>query len=347
MVLPNRNRKVVLAQRPRGMPVEDDFRIVDDPVPEAGPGELIVRAHYLSADPFQRMRLDAGSGYGKTLEIGDVIKGRMVGEVVHSNHPDYSVGEFVEGMLGWQTYAISDGSTERAEYAPGITKVDPSIAPISTSLGILGFPGVTAYFALLEICDPRQGETVVVSGAGGAVGSLAGQLAKIRGCYVVGVAGTDRKLDHVTSELGFDAGINYRTTPDLLADLRRLCPNRINVHFDNVGGDIAHAILHHLARNARIVLVGNISQNNLPETPLRPDATGLLMTARAMTKGFIVYDYENRADEARKAIAGWLAEGKINYRETVAEGIDQAPSAFISMLQGGNIGKQLIRLDDI
>jgi len=347
MAFPNRNRKVVLARRPNGMPVEDDFRLVDDPVPEAGPGELLVRAHYLSADPFQRMRLDAGSGYGKTLDIGDVVKGRMVGEVVQSNHPKYETGDFVEGMLGWQTYAVSDGSIERAEYAPGITKVDPDIAPISAYLGILGFPGVTAYFALLEVCDPQPGETVVVTGAGGAVGSLAGQLAKIRGCRVIGIAGSDEKLDHVTGELGFDGGINYRSSPDLLADLRRLCPDRVNVHFDNVGGDIAHTILHHLARDARIVLVGNISQNNLPETPLRPDVTGLLMTARAMTKGFIVYDYEDRADEARKAIAGWLAEGKIRYRETIADGIDQAPAAFISMLQGGNIGKQLIRLDDI
>ena len=347
MTLPNRNRKVVLARRPNGMPVEEDFRLVDDPVPEAGPGELLVRAHYLSADPFQRMRLDAGSSYGKTLDIGDVIKGRMVGEVVQSNHADYRVGEFVEGMLGWQTYAISDGSTARAEYAPGITKADPSIAPISTYLGILGFPGVTAYFAMLEVCDPQPGETVVVTGAGGAVGSLAGQLAKIRDCRVVGVAGSDEKLDHVTGELGFDSGINYRTTSDVLADLQRLCPDRINVHFDNVGGDIAYAILQHLARDARIVLVGNISQNNLPEKQMRPDVTGFLMAARAMTKGFIVYDYENRADEARKAIAGWLAEGKIHYRETIADGIDRAPAAFISMLQGGNIGKQLIRLDDI
>jgi NADPH:quinone reductase len=347
MALPNRNRKVVLARRPAGMPVESDFRLVDDPVPEPGPGELLVRAHYLSADPFQRMRLDAGSGYGKTLEIGDVIKGRLVGEIVQSNHPDYRAGEFVEGMLGWQTYAISDGSTARAEYAPGITKVDPQIAPISTYLGILGFPGVTAYFAMLEVCDPKPGEAVVVSGAGGAVGSLAGQLAKIRGCRVVGIAGSDTKLSHIIDDLGFDAGINYRTTPDLMADLRRTCPDRIDVHFDNVGGDIAHTILHHLARDARIVLVGNISQNNLAAKPLRPDATGFLMTARAMTKGFIVYDYEHRADEARRAIAGWLADGKIRYRETVSDGIDSAPAAFISMLQGGNIGKQLIRLDDL
>ncbi len=347
MALPNHNRKVVLARRPDGMPVEDDFRLINDPVPEPGPGELLVRAHYLSADPFQRMRLGAGSRYGKTLDIGDVIKGRLVGEVVRSNNADYQVGDFVEGMLGWQTYAISDGSTARAEYAPGITKVDPKIAPISAYLGILGFPGVTAYFALLEVCDPQAGETVVVTGAGGAVGSLAGQLAKIRGCRVVGIAGSDEKLNHIVDELGFDAGINYRTTPDMLAALRRDCPKGIDVHFDNVGGDIAHTIVHHLARNARVVLVGNISQNNLPEKPFRPDVTGLLMTARAMTKGFIVYDWEDRADEARSAIAGWLAEGKIRYRETISEGIDSAPAAFISMLQGGNIGKQLIRLDDL
>ena len=194
--LPNMNRKIVMARRPVGLPKLDDFVIVEAPIPEPKDGEMLVRAHYLSADPLQRYRMDAVSGYGKTLAEGDVVKGRLVGEIVQSRHPDYKVGEFVEGMLGWQEYAISDGSTKRAEYAPGIARVDPKVAPISTSLGILGFPGVTAYFALTEICKPKVGETVVVTGAAGAVGSLAGQIAKIMGARVVGIA------DAVTSFTG-------------------------------------------------------------------------------------------------------------------------------------------------
>ncbi|MSO65943.1 MAG: NADP-dependent oxidoreductase [Alphaproteobacteria bacterium] len=344
MSLPNINRQVVLAARPQGMPAERDFRVKESPIPEPGPGELLVRAHYLSADPFQRMRFEAASNYGKVLQIGDVIKGRLVGEVVRSNNPRYRVGEFVEGMLGWQEYAISDGSTARAEYAPGIVKVDPTIAPISTSLGILGFPGVTAYFALFDMAGPKPGETVVVTSAAGAVGSLAGQLAKIQGCRVVGVAGSDAKVDWITRDLGFDVGINYKTTPDLLAAIRTACPERVNVFFDNTGGTIADSVLPHLAKNARVVVVGNIAQNNRVEKEKRLDPNSYIMSARATMRGFIVYDYEHRADEARGAIARWLKLDRIKFRETISEGIETAPRAFISMLHGGNIGKQLIRL---
>jgi NADPH-dependent curcumin reductase CurA len=347
MTLPNRNRQIVLAARPVGMPKESDFAIKDSPVPEPGPGELLVRAHYLSADPFQRMRLEAQSGYGKVLQLGEVIRGRMVGEVVRSNHAGYKPGEFVEGMLNWQEYAISDGSVARAEYAPGITKVDPSIAPISTSLGALGFPGVTAYFALFDVCAPKPGETVVVSSAAGAVGSIAGQLAKIQGCRVVGLASTDEKIRWITGDLGFDAGINYKqhpTSAELLAAIRAACPNRINVFFDNTGGWIADGILPHLAKNARVVLVGNIIAANRVEKEKRLDPNSYLTGTRSTMTGFIVYDYEYRADEARRAIGYWMKQGRIKIRETISEGIESAPAAFVSMLKGGNIGKQLIRL---
>lgn len=344
--LPNINRRIVMAHRPVGLPKESDFAIVESPIPVPKDGEMLVRAHYLSADPLQRYRMDAVSGYGKVLGEGDVVKGRLVGEVVQSRHPDYKVGDFVEGMLGWQEYAISDGSTKRAEYAPGIARVDPGIAPISTSLGILGFPGVTAYFALLEICQPKPGETVVVSSAAGAVGSLAGQIARIKGARVVGLASTDEKVDYITRELGFDAGINYRTTPDLLAALKQACPNKIDAHFDNVGGPIADTILQHMAWHSRIALVGNMSANTMADrkSAPRPEYQHLIMASRVRMEGFIVYDYEDRADEARRAIGGWLREGKIKYRETIIDGFENAPSAFISMMQGGNIGKQLIRL---
>jgi hypothetical protein len=342
--LPNVNRQFVMASRPSGLPKESDFAIREGPVPTPAQGEMLIRAHYLSADPLQRYRMEATSSYGQVLEHGDVIKGRLVGEIVQSRHPDYQVGEFVEGMLGWQEYAISDGSTKRAEYAPGIARVDPNVAPISTSLGILGFPGVTAYFALRDICAPKSGETVVVSSAAGAVGSLAGQIAKIMGARVVGLAGTNEKTDWITKELGFDAGINYRMTPDLLAALKDTCPERIDAHFDNVGGEISDTILQLLAKDARIALVGNISRNNRTDNPPRTEYQQKLMSSRALMKGFIVYDYEDRADEARRAIADWLKAGRIQYRETILDGFENAPRAFISMMQGGNIGKQLIRL---
>lgn len=344
--LPNVNRKIVMAHRPVGLPKESDFAIVEAPVPVPKDGEMLVRAHYLSADPLQRYRMDATSGYGKTLVEGDVVKGRLVGEVVQSRHPDYRVGDFVEGMLGWQEYAISDGSTRRAEYAPGISRVDPTIAPVSTALGILGFPGVTAYFALMEICRPRPGETIVISSAAGAVGSLAGQMAKIKGARVVGLAGTDEKVDYITKELGFDVGINYRSTPDLLAALKAACPNRIDAHFDNVGGAIADTILQHMAWHSRIALVGNMSANARADrnAATRPEYQHLVMSSRVRMEGFIVYDYEDRQDEARRAIARWLRDGKITYRETILDGFENAPRAFISMMQGGNIGKQLVRL---
>ncbi len=342
--MPESNRQIVLAARPDGPPKETDFRLVETPVPDLGEGELLVRAHYLSADPFQRLRMNDSARYGKPLDLDEVFRGRMVGEVVRSNHEGFAPGEFVEGMLGWQEYAVSDGSYKRAEYAPGVTKVSPLLAPISTSLGILGFPGVTSYFALLDLCQPKRGETVVITSAAGAVGSLAGQIAKIQGCRVVGLTSTDEKVAYIVEELGFDAGINYRTVANLGEALQRACPDRIDVHFDNVGGEIADTILRHLNSHARIALVGGISHINDAQPRLAPDLAGLLMAARARIQGFIVYDYENRADEARQAIAGWLKDGRITYRETITEGIANAPRALISVLEGGNIGKQLIKV---
>jgi NADPH-dependent curcumin reductase CurA len=338
------NRQVVLAARPDGMPKPSDFRIVETPIPQPGPGELLVRACYLSADPLQRVRMHASSTYGNTIPLGQVVWGRMVGEVVESRNAAYRRGEFVEGMLGWQTYAISDGSTGRAEYAPGISRVDPSLAPISTSLGVLGMPGATAYFALLELGRPRPGETVVISAAAGMVGSLAGQIARIMGCRVIGLAGSDAKIAYLTDELGFDAAINYRTAPDLLEAVRDACPGGIDVYFDNVGGTVRDTMLRHLRRGARIPLVGRISGMNDTAPRLCPDPQVLLMHARASMHGFIVYDWQHRLGECRQVIAGWLKTGRIVYRESIVDGLEQAPNAFIALFTGENIGKQLIRI---
>lgn len=338
------NRQYVMARRPSGMPSVEDFAIVEAPVPEPAEGQLLIKALYLSADPLQRYRMQASAHYGRVLAAGEPLKGRMVGEVVASRHPGYREGEIVEGMLGWQEYALSDGSTAKAEYAPGLTRVDPALGPITTSLGILGFPGVTAYFALTEICAPKPGDTVVVSSAAGVVGSLAGQIARIQGARVIGLAGSNAKVDWIRDELGFDAAINYRSCADLSAALAEACPDGIDAYFDNVGGDQSDTILQHLATRSRVAIVGDISRVNMVERPPRQDFQQLLMMKRAMMKGFVVYDYEARAAEAAQAIAGWLRHGQIRYRETVVEGFENAPDTFIAMLRGEGIGKYLIRV---
>jgi len=336
------NRRVVLAARPSGLPMPGDFAFVESRVPEPAGGEFLLAARYLSADPLQRWRMDETANYGATIAIGETIWGRMVGEVVRSRHPGWREGDLAEGMLGWQTYALSRGETQRACYTPGVTRVDPSLAPVSTALGILGMPGITAYFAMLEICDPRPGKTVVVSAAAGAVGSLAGQIARLHGCRVVGIAGSSEKARHVQSELRFDAAIDYRGAPDLQAALRAACPDGVDAFFDNTGGDVADAVYPLLAKRARVAVVGRLAQ--LGGKGTRADVQAYIVGARARVEGFIVYDYEHRADEARQRIALWLASGDIRYRETVHDGIESAPQALIDVLQGRGIGKHVIRI---
>lgn len=338
------NRKVLLAARPVGLPKLADFSFADERVPDPGAGEFLIEAHYLSVDPLQRWRMEAKTDYGDTIALGEMIWGRMVGRVVRSRNADWQEGDYAEGMLGWQEYALSQGETGKAAYAKGVTRVDPSIAPLSTALGIFGMPGVTAYFALLEICQPRAGETVVVSAAAGTVGSLAGQIAKILGCRVVGIVGSREKVRHVVEDLKFDAAIDYRATPDLREALRAACPDRIDAYFDNVGGAVADAVYRHLAKRARIAVVGRVAQ--LEGAGRREDPQELLIAARARVEGFIVYDYEERAHEARAAIGGWLRSGRLRYRETVHQGIESAPQALIDVLQGRGLGKHVIRLKD-
>ena len=342
--IPDNYNKVLLAKRPVGLPKESDFRLVKEPIPIPKEGEILVRAHYLSADPFQRMRLEEKSGYGKTLSIGDTILGRLVGDVVSSNNPDFIIGDFVEGMLGWQEYAISDCSKKRAEYAPGITKIDPNKGSISAWLGILGFPGITAYFSLLETGKLSNHETVLVSAAAGAVGSIVGQIAKIMNCTVIGITSTKEKSLYIKETLGFDEAISYKETKDITEDIKSKIPQGIDVFIDNTGGDIADSVLPCLKQNARVVLVGNISQNNIKTTTARADFQNIIMSRRVTINGFIVYDFEDRADEARKNLNNWLNKDKIQFPQTIELGIQNAPKAFISMLNGKNIGKQLIRL---
>lgn len=333
-----KNRKITLAARPKGWPKESDFRLVEEEAGEPGEGEVLVRVIYLSVDPYMRGRMNDRKSYAPPVQIGQVMGGGAVGEVVASKHPNFAEGDFAMGDLGWQEYSIRKGQA--------LVKIDPALAPISTSVGILGMPGMTAYFGLLDICDPKPGETLVVSGAAGAVGSLAGQLGKIRGCRVVGSAGSDEKVRLLVEEFGFDAAFNYKTTKDYVAKLAELCPKGIDCYFDNVGGEMTDAVMLLMNPHARLSICGHISMYNAEKIETGPRLLALLIERMAKMQGFIVSQYAARFPEGQKAIAGWLKEGKIRYRETVSEGIENAPQAFIGMLHGENIGKQLVRLSD-
>ncbi len=330
------NRQFLLAARPVGLPKESDFNLVESPVPLPGANQFLVKAHYLSVDPYMRGRMRDAKSYAKPVGIGEVMTGGVVGEVIESNHPDYKAGDFAAGQFGWQEYAITDGA--------GVRKVDPNLAPISTSLGILGMPGLTAYFGLLDVCDPKPGETVLVSGAAGAVGTLVGQIAKIKGCRAVGIAGTDDKVSYLIDELGFDAAFNYKTVTDYFAKLSELCPNGIDSYFDNVGGEITDAAIRLLNVHARVAICGQISQYNLEQPEMGPRFLNLLIVSRSKVQGLLVSDYWSRFGEGLREMAGWLNEGKLKYHENIVDGFENMPKAFIGMLQGDNTGKQLVRV---
>ncbi|MCJ7503750.1 MAG: NADP-dependent oxidoreductase [Acidobacteriia bacterium] len=332
------NKQITLEVRPAGFPKESDFRLVEAPVPTPGPGQFLVQSLYLSVDPYMRGRMNAAKSYAPPVELGGVMVGGVVGQVVESHHPRFAAGETVEGYFGWQQYALSDGV--------GARKVDPSLAPISTALGVLGMPALTAYFGLLEIGKPQPGETVVVSGAAGAVGSLVGQIAKIQGCRVVGIAGTDEKARYVVEELGFDSAFNYKSARNYRAKLKTLCPQGIDVYFDNVGGAITDAVIPLLNVRARLVICGQISQYNLERPEMGPRWLWALIVKQARAEGFLVFQFADRFEEGIRQMAQWLKEGKLKYRENIIEGLENAPRAFIGMLKGENIGKQLVKVAD-
>ena len=332
------NRQILVAARPSGMPKESDFSTVETPMPKAGEGEALVQTIYLSVDPYMRGRLTGVKTYADPVNIGDVMVGGTVSKVVESRDPSLKPGDFVLGYLGWQEYAVAR--------ARDLLKIDSTIAPPSTALSILGMPGMTAYFGLLEIGQPKPGETVVVSGAAGAVGSLVGQIAKIKGCRAVGIAGTDQKVDWLTRELGFDGAFNYKSTSDYTAKLRELCPNGIDVYFDNVGGTITDAVFRLINTRARIAICGQISQYNStdPMSDTGPRFLTQVLVKTARIEGFLVFQFADRQAEGIRQMAQWLREGRIKYREEFTEGLESAPSAFIGMLRGQNTGKQLVRV---
>ena len=332
------NRQIRLASRPAGFPEPSNFRLESDTVREPPTGQFLVRVIYLSVDPYMRGRMNDAPSYAPPVAIGEVMEGGGVGLVEQSQHDKFRPGDVVVGSFGWQEYALSDGR--------GVRKVDPSLAPISTALGVLGMPGLTAYFGLLEVGRPKPGETVLVSGAAGAVGSCAGQIAKLKGCRVLGVAGGIEKTTHLTAELGFDAALDYRETDDYTNALRQLCPRGIDVYFDNVGGAITDAAMRLINTYARISICGQISQYNLPRPEPGPRPYPQLLTRQARAEGFLVFQFSARYADALRELSGWLREGKLKYRETIANGIENAPAAFLSMLRGGNIGKQLVKLSE-
>ena len=330
------NRQVTLASRPPGFPQESNFRIVEAPLPDPGEGEVVLRTIYLSVDPYMRGRMKEGPSYAPPVEIGGVMVGGAVSRVEESRYPRLSAGDLVTGNTGWQEYSVTAGKELR--------KVDPALAPLSTALGVLGMPGLTAYFGLLDICSPKAGETVVVSGAAGAVGSIAGQIAKLQGCRVVGTCGSDGKVEHVVRDLGFDAAFNYKTVSDYSAKLKDLCPDGIDCYFDNVGGAITDAVIRNINVHARISICGQISQYNLEEPEMGPRMLFQFIVKQAKLEGFLVFRYAERYREGLVQLAAWLKEGRLQYRENIVDGLENAPKAFIEMLRGANTGKELVRV---
>lgn len=333
----NTNRRWVLAARPEGYPKPSDFRLEEREIPVPRHGEVQVETLWLSLDPYMRGRMSAARSYARPVDVGGVIQGEVVGRVVKSASDALDTGDIVTAQIGWQTHGIVPGHVAR--------KVDPSLAPISTALGVLGMPGVTAYFGLLEVGQPRAGDTVVVSAASGAVGAVVGQIAKIAGCRVVGIAGSDEKIAYVTKELGFDGGINYKTE-DVADRLGALCPNGVDVYFDNVGGAVTDAVLANLADYSRVAICGQISQYNLAKPEMGPRNLRLFLTHRARLQGFLVWQFQARFDEARERLAAWIREGRLKYRQDVVDGFENAPQAFIGMMQGKNFGKLLVKVVD-
>jgi NADPH-dependent curcumin reductase CurA len=331
--------RIVLASRPVGEPKESDLRIEPMSVPTPGPGEMLLRTLWLSLDPYMRGRMSDAPSYAAPVQIGQVMEGRTVSEVVVSNLDGYAPGDIVLSPSGWQTHALSQGKLAR--------KIDPSIAPVSTALGVLGMPGMTAYTGLSEIGQPKAGETVVVSAASGAVGSLVGQIAKIKGARAIGIAGGPAKCRYVVEKLGFDACVDHRAN-DLAEKLKAACPNGIDVYFENVGGPVFEAVFPLLNSFARVPVCGQIATYNATDWPageLRVSKlTRDILTKRLTFRGFIVSDFAARQADFLREVSTWLREGRIKYREDVVDGLEKAPRALIGLLRGENFGKLLVRV---
>ena len=332
-------RRILLASRPSGEPKAENFKIEETPVPTPGPGEVLLRTLWLSLDPYMRGRMNDGPSYAPPVQIGGVMEGGSVAEVEASNNDKFKPGDIVLAQTGWQTHAISNGNNLR--------KLDPNAAPISTALGILGMPGITAYFGLLDIGKPQPGETVVVAAASGPVGSAVGQIAKLKGARAIGIAGGEKKCAYVKTELGFDDCLDHRA-PNLAERLKAACSKGIDVYFENVGGAVFEAVFPLMNNGGRIPVCGVVSQYNAVTPPTGTNWVPVLMrgvlSKRLTIRGFIVSDFFPRREEFMRDMPGWVKEGRIKYREDVIDGLDQAPRGLAGLLRGENFGKTLVRV---
>jgi NADPH-dependent curcumin reductase CurA len=334
------NRQILFASYPDGEPKPENFRLVESAVPTPGRGQILLRNKYLSLDPYMRGRMSTARSYAKGFEIGHPLGGGTVSEVVASNHGSYQPGDLVVAMGGWQDYALSDGTSLR--------KIDPGLAPVTTALGVLGMPGMTAYVGLRNIGMPKEDETLVVAAAAGPVGATVGQIAKMKGCRVVGIA-AENKLAHLTDELGFDAALDRRS-PDLKAELSEACPMGVDVYFENVGGAVWEAVAPLLNDFARVPVCGLIAHYNDTDAPARPDRMAMMMrlilTRRLRMQGFIVWDFVEQQDDFLREVGPWVRDGRIKYREDIVNGLVDAPEAFIGLLRGDNFGKLIVKIAD-
>ena len=330
------NRQITLASRPVGAPTPDNFKLVETQVPTPERGQVLVKALYLSLDPYMRGRMSDAKSYAPSVQIGEVMTGGAVGRVVDSRHPGFKAGDIVEGRIGWQEYGLVEGGMLR--------KVDPDVAPISTALGVLGMPGLTAYFGLFEIGKPRPGETLVVSAASGAVGAVVCQLGKLAGARVVGIAGGPDKCAYVKEALGVDAVIDYKAEKDLSKALAAACPDGIDVYFDNVGGPVTDAIANLFNLRARMIVCGLISHYNMPDGYVGPSILRSVLTNRVTIQGMIVFDWHDRWPAGVAQLGKLVKAGKLTYKEDVTEGLENAPATFIGMLEGKNFGKTLVKI---
>jgi len=328
------NKEIRLASRPSGMPTQDNFQFADTEVPPLNDGEVLLRTNYLSVDPYLRGRMREGKSYVTPFAVGQVIESGVVGEVVESRSADWKPGDVVSGHLGWRLYNIAN--------AKQLMRTVPGVSP-STALGVLGVTGLTAYFGLLDIGKPKEGETVVVSGAAGAVGMTVCQIAQLKGCRVVGIAGSDEKNAYLQKELGVEATINYKTD-DVFESLKKACPNGVDIYFDNVGGAVSDAVWPLINDRARIVICGQISIYNLdkPDVGLRPQPFVLIHSA--MMEGFIITKFFDRFAEGVMQLAAWFMSGKLKHAETIVEGFENTPRAFIGLFTGENLGKQIVKV---
>ncbi len=335
------NKQWLLKSRPHGEPTVDNFELVETAIPEPGAGEFLMKTIYMSLDPYMRGRMNASKSYSASAEIGEPMLGSGVAVVAKSNNPAFKEGDYVMGMTKWQAYSLSDGE--------GIMKLDPAAAPISTAVGVLGMPSLTAYYGLLDIGQPKEGETVVVAAASGAVGSVVGQVAKIKGCRAVGIAGSKEKCDYVEQELGFDICLNYKDA-DFVSKLQAACPDGIDIYYENVGGAVFDAVVPLLNDFARIPLCGRIANYNMtghPEGPnMLPAFFGDMLVKRMTLRGFIISDHFDRLPDFLRDMGAWIASGQVKYKEDIVKGIENAPTAFLGLLKGENFGKLLVQVSE-